>query len=137
MARTDNFRRQHEKMIGIAAEIDGLAAKPIDSAGAAAIRAKLSELVGNLKFHLASEDEVLYPTLLKQPDPRTAETADRFMKEMGRIGATLADLNSKWTAAYIQENRAFKAEWDSMLGALADRIKRENSELYPLADKIA
>lgn len=42
-----------------------------------------------------------------------------------------------WTEGAIRSNAAgFAAETKSLFGALSQRIQRENTELYPLLDKL-
>lgn len=137
MARTDNLRRQHEKLLAKAGEIDALASRAASPAVAQEIRNHLSQLIGTLMVHLAAEDQSLYPELLKSADKETREVARRFSAEMGGVGNAVAEFNRKFTASQIGSSASFAQEWKSLLKVLADRIARENTELYPLADAMS
>ena len=136
MARTTNLRAQHEKLLSDAVAIDKLVSSSNLATSAQDIRLKISSMIGVLQMHLSSEDKVLYPDMVASLNPKTRETAEKFIKEMGRLGETVKDFNNKWTVQYISSNPAFKAEWKTVLNVLGDRVNRENTELYPLADQM-
>jgi hypothetical protein len=132
MGFTDKFRTQHEEILAIAGEITDQLKKKGD---AAALRKQLSNLAGKLNFHLAMEDKALYPRLMLQKDTRTNAMAARFLKEMGGLGHVFSTYNDKWQVSAIRADMpGFAEETRKVFGALAHRISRENSELYPLAD---
>lgn len=135
MSFTDKFREQHDEILELAGQItDKLKAKP----DAAALRKLLSALAGKVNFHLAMEDKALYPRLMKQPDAKTTALAGRFASEMGGLAGVFAAYNAKWQLTAIKTDpEGFTEETRKVFGALAHRIERENSELYPLADKAA
>jgi len=97
----------------------------------------LTELTGKLIVHLAAEDQVLYPQLLKAKNPRTQTMAKRFITEMGSIAQAFKSYVVKWgSPASIQANpEAFVTETKGIISALGERIRKENTQLYPLADQ--
>lgn len=132
MGFTDKFRSQHEEILAIAGEITELLKKKAD---AAVLRKQLSNLAGKLNFHLAMEDKALYPRLMQQKDSRSNAMAAKFLKEMGGLGQVFAAYNDKWQVSAIRADAAgFADETRKVFGALAHRIAREDSDLYPLAD---
>ena len=135
MSFTDKFRNQHEEILAMAGEItDLLKGKP----DVTEVRKLLSNLAGKVNFHLAMEDKALYPRLMQRKGSDTDALAVKFQNEMGGLAQVFANYNSKWQVAAIRSDlAAFTNETRKVFGALAHRISRENTELYPLADKEA
>lgn len=135
MSYTDKFRSQHNEILLAAGEIT----KKLDTAtDAMVLRKLLSNLAGKINFHLAMEDKALYPRLMERKNSSTNLLASKFMQEMGGLGQVFAEYNSKWQASAIRSDPAgFSTETRKVFSALANRIARENSELYPLADNEA
>jgi hemerythrin-like domain-containing protein len=135
MSATANFRKQHAEILEIAKNID--ATLPRLPGGASDVRAQLNSLAAKVNIHLAIEDEALYPRLRAHPDARIQSTANKFTDEMAGIKDAFQKYLKAWTEAAIRANAAaFAAETKSLFGALGQRIKRENTELYPLLDKL-
>jgi len=134
MSFTDKFRAQHDEILTLAQEItDKLKNQPDPGL----LRKLLSNLAGKVNFHLAMEDKALYPRLMQQ-DPQAKAMAARFLKEMGGLAQVFIDYNNKWQVSAIRSDLAgFSEETRKVLGALGHRISRENTELYPLADRTA
>lgn len=142
MARTTGLRRQHDAAMLVVAEM----AMRITLMGTVPTRTEaykltmlLAKLGGVLRIHLAQEDKVLYPRLMRSVDPEVADTARRFVAEMGQIGPAFAAYADTWrfADAIIAEPDRFRAETDVLFAALGDRIERENDVLYPMADRDA
>lgn len=138
MARTDRFRQQHNDLLGIAAQLQNLLDPTALAADASAARTTLSRFIGSLNMHISIEDNVLYPELAAHKDAAVAAIAKKFSVEMKSTAGTVGAYNSKWsTASLIKADPAgFIRDTKGIIAALADRIKRENSELYAAADKI-
>lgn len=102
MGMTDRYRVQHRELIALAGEIRTKLRRDSLPAEAASGRELLSTFASILSLHLAMEDKALYPQL--QADPKTAEIAHRYQRDMGG------------------------------LAALSKRIERENNGLYAAAD---
>lgn len=138
MRRTEQFRKQHEGIVGLVQEIS----KKLDSRtvadNAQEMRLIISKLAGLVKVHLAMEDKALYPSLATSSDPTVTATAKRFMTEMGGISEAFNKYYEKWTTQAIRDQSdAFIRETQRLFNILGQRIERENNELYPLADKLA
>ncbi|HEX2544178.1 MAG TPA: hemerythrin domain-containing protein [Ramlibacter sp.] len=134
MGFTDKFRTQHDEILQLAGEItEQLKRKDMD---AAVVRKQLSNLAGKVNFHLAMEDKALYPRLIERKGTRAETTATKFQTEMGGLAQVFTEYNNKWQLSAIRADAAgFGNETRKVFGALAHRIARETSELYPLADQ--
>lgn len=132
MGFTDKFRVQHDEILAMTREIsDKLKSDP----DAPLIRKLLSNLAGKVNFHLAMEDKALYPRLTQQGDTHAQALATKFMTEMGGLAGVFIAYNNKWQVSAIKSDpEGFAHETRKVFGALANRIQRENTELYPLAD---
>jgi hypothetical protein len=130
---TEKFQVQHNEILVLAKEITQQiqqAAEP------AALRKQLSALAGKLSFHLAMEDRALYPRLTEAKDTRLQDMARQFMAEMGGLAGAFAAYNNKWQVSAIKADPAgFAAETQAVFTALKQRIARENTQLYPLAEQ--
>lgn len=132
MGYTDKFRTQHDEILKAAGDITAQLKGQCD---AAAVRKLLSALAGKVNFHLAMEDQALYPRLMESGDASVKNRAVKFKDEMGGLGKVFTDYNAKWQVSAIRADTAgFANETRKVFGALAKRIERENAELYPLAD---
>jgi hemerythrin-like domain-containing protein len=138
MSRTEKYRKQHQELLGIASQIDKQLRAEQLSKDASSVRGLLSTLFGKLKLHLALEDKALYPELIKDSDATTVATARKFAAEMGSISAVVNGYALKWKSTSAIENApdGFITETKGLFEALANRIKREDNELYALADKL-
>ena len=138
MARTTRFREQHSDLLKVAAELDGLLVESQLAQDATNARRCLSGLLGKLVVHIGTEDKVLYPELRAHKDAAVATLATRFAKEMEGTANAVKAYSDKWPApsAIRQNPKAFIADTKGVLRVLADRIRRENSELYAAADRL-
>ena len=100
----------------------------------AAVRGMLRD---TLVRHLKCEDWALYPRLQTKGEPVLAELAARFVDEMGHIAEAFEAYDSYWTQLRVEADwPGFCAETRAILTALGDRIAREESELYPVAETL-
>lgn len=138
MAHTAELRRQHDAasqaMAGISLQI--LAYRGRDDAYRLTLG--VAQLLGLLRIHLAEEDMYLYPQLINAGDRRTAEMARRFADEMGDIAGRLEEFAMRWSTSAMIDARfdEFRQETRAIFAALETRIRRENQQLYPLADRL-
>ena len=96
MAITDNLKLQHTDLLSIAAQMSELMTPEKLSNDAIEIRKLLSKLSGKLEVHLAMEDKVLYPRLIKHSDDNIRSVAQQFIDQMGGISSTFQQYKSKW-----------------------------------------
>jgi len=133
-----NFRRQHQELGHLASALDEAVNAIDEPEGPQRAKHALAQLTGKLKIHLVMEDGSLYPRLLQAPSAETAQTAQRFMTEMGGLSATYMSYATKWKqpGAIDGHPELFTSETKGILKVLGERIKRENRELYPLAESL-
>lgn len=125
---------QHQDLLAISSRVSrGLDTDSL-RANAAPVRTAVSELAGVLKVHLTMEDRSLYPSLLNHQDPKIHATARNCVDEMGGLFEKLQAFLAKWpNPVAVQQNpEEFVRDLDRILEALAYRIKREESQLFPL-----
>jgi len=138
MSRTINLRRQHDAAVDLvkhlATHLDGPAP---DKMQAYRIGLDLAKLTGLLRIHFAIEDRTLYPYMIASTNAAASGTAAAFQDEMGELGATYSAFAERWNSEAIVTNfPAFRAEARDVFAAPGNRIERENTILYPLADAI-
>jgi hypothetical protein len=138
-SRTRHFRDDHAKFVSLVGKIS----EKLDSADATKAAAfeladLLARLSGALKVHLGMEDRVLYPALVASSDPEVQRLARRFQAEMGSLTEGFGAYVTKWRlpASIEGDPHGFAAETKHVFGALAQRIERENNELYAAADAL-
>lgn len=139
MQKTANFRRQHDDILDLASKISNLLSTESLSKDASQIVILSCKLAGKVKFHLAMEDDSLYPRLLKDTDVNVKSLAQKYISEMGGISKTFTTYLEKWkNAKLIEANTAkFIKETKQLFNVLAKRIERENNELYKAVDNAA
>lgn len=136
MPYTDNFRRQHQEILAVVGEIQARLKPDVVRNDPKALRTLLSALAGKLSIHLAMEDKALYPRMIQADVENSGAMATAFQNEMGSIGQVFSAHNQKWQAGQIgADPGGFVRETQDLFGALGKRIERENSQLYPLADR--
>jgi len=135
--RTQNYRDQHDQLLRIATELAAITQAGKAGTQSDVARRHLSELAGKLNLHLAMEDKSLYPALLSHPDEKVRATAKKFVDEMGGIAAAFTGYLAHWPTpgSIAKAPQDFAKETAGIIKALGDRIQKENTVLYPLADK--
>ncbi|MEZ5690947.1 MAG: hemerythrin domain-containing protein [Rickettsiales bacterium] len=138
MARTDSFKEQHKDMLELVKQITQKLDPSTLADNAVEVRSILSALAGKLLIHLTMEDKNLYPVMLESNNDEAKKTAQSFMDEMGTLAATFKAYTQKWPSPKeIQDNPSgFCDETKALFQAMGQRIGKEESTLYPLADKI-
>ena len=89
-----------------------------------------------LLAHLSLEDKELYPVLRKaaESDDSVKSTLDIFAKDMEEISKTALSFFAKY--AQGGDSLEFAKELGRLLGALKNRIGREEDVLYAQYDKL-
>ena len=136
MSRTQTFRRQHGELQRIAAELTKLALVP--GTPAESIRATLGRFVGKLRVHARMETDALYPRLMTHEDAEIRRRSERLHAELGPLYGLVDEFVERWgTAEAIDQRRIrFRIDLARMLAKLGWRMRRENEELYPMADAL-
>jgi hypothetical protein len=132
------LRQQHSAAEDMAAAILSAIASYRDEYDAVPIARQLGKLNSLLRVHLAYEDAVLYPLLIRSGDGKTAALAHLFAEETGEIAPRFEDFVRRWSGPTAIDAMfdSFREEATMLFAALAARIERENDLLYPLADRV-
>lgn len=136
MAKSDMYRNQHKELLDMVVKITPLLNPQAVKVKSGIIRSALARLAGKISIHLQVEDIVLYS--LMKADPKAKATADRFQREMVDIKTALTGYLGKYATpeAIAANTDGFIADTQGILKALGERIRREESELYPLFDTL-
>jgi hemerythrin-like domain-containing protein len=138
MLYTELYRHQHTEIVRVATTLEKQLVPKQLAENSFETWKTLSDLGGKITVHLAAEDRWLYKQLQSSSDPSVRDTATRFAEEMGHIAQAFKTYEVRWTAvnAIKYEPDKFVAETHGILKVLADRIRREHHDLYPLAEKL-
>jgi iron-sulfur cluster repair protein YtfE (RIC family) len=134
----DSLRQQHAAAEEMAAAILSAISSYRDEYDAVPIARQLGKLNALLRVHLAYEDTVLYPLLIRSGNGQTAALAHLFAEETGAIAPQFEDFVRRWSGptAIQAMFESFREEATMLFAALAARIERENDLLYPLAERV-
>lgn len=134
MSNIDNLRRQHEEIYKVVEELKKLISKPDLENAAIDIAQKINLLTGKLIIHLGTEDEFLYPKLLKSENKEVKNLAKAYVEEMGNINSKFNEYKSKYnTKSKILENiNEIISDTKKILQILEGRMKKEDFNLYTM-----
>jgi hypothetical protein len=136
MPNLDKLRREHARLIDVVQRLARFVMQPRPPEAVELFKVR-NELTSTLIGHLKTEDWLLYPRLLANPDPTVAGIALAFSDEMGGLADKYVAHTNKWNANSIAADwGTYCAETRGILGALTNRIMRENGELYPLLESL-
>ncbi|CAN5215395.1 hypothetical protein BH10PSE1_BH10PSE1_32550 [soil metagenome] len=137
MFSLDDLKRQHREIMLRATDLRGLGDMIKTRDDALEARAGIEGIDRMLIEHLTIEDDNLYPALLNCGDRGLAVLAADCAEEMGGILGAWVAYRDQWTAGAIMvDPKRFSAATAGVIGALALRVERENSELYPAMDAV-
>jgi hemerythrin superfamily protein len=97
---------------------------------------KIGQLSGTLVLHLKSEDEFLYPSLMRSKKESLRKIAGEFNHEMG----TLAEVFMEYKRTYMlasnikMDPQKFSVDTRNVLMALKKRLDNEDGKLYPIVE---
>lgn len=136
--KTDRYRKHHEELFKVMGEIQKHLSPEKVLHESHEIRKQLTILAGIVRIHLAFEDQALYPALLNSDNTAVSSMAKKFMDEMSSIHAAFeAYLEKFYSSKAIRDNAdSFISETKDLFKVLGARIERENTDFYPLIDKL-
>lgn len=136
--KTENFRKQHNELLALVGKIQSqLVSSKSIAENSSVLRNHLTSLLGKVQVHLAMEDNSLYPKLVNGVDVILAKMAEEFQTEMGNLRQVFIEFIQTWTATKINEQpEAFKEQATKVFDLLAQRIERENNQLYARYDQL-
>lgn len=136
MSKMKPYRQQHADIIAAALELE----RHLDAGrlltDASHAKKLLALLAEKMTLHLAAENSHLYPDLARSGNEQLKRLAAKFAQEMGPITKAFTNYVAGWPtpSAIKGDPNAFNAETRNILAVLRARLKRENQELYALAD---
>lgn len=139
MEKTLRFRKQHDEITKLADDLVCYLKPELLQTEAKAARLILSKLAGVLNMHLAAEDNVLYPNLLKIENEQVRTMAQKYIEEMSNLKESFGKYLKKWPSSLSLQNNPedFIIETEQILLLLRQRIQRENNELYYIVDRLS
>lgn len=129
------LHQEHRAIVRIASDLIGVSREVRDRDDANDARFLIEQLDRVLGLHLELEDRALYPALLGSSDARVVEIAKDCAEDMGGLADAWCDYQRQWPAEMIYRNAdRFAAASRVLMEAVAQRVDREERELYPLAE---
>ena len=137
MIETDIYRRQHNDLLKVSEQVLEYMDASMLRRNLSGLHSLLNNLSGKLNVHLAMEDESFFPRLLEHEDLRVRTLIKDYMSEMGTMSEKFKLYMNTWklSQSIMDDPQEFIRQTEYLLGALKNRIERENAELYPLAEK--
>ena len=135
MNNLDILKKQHGEVLTMIQNIEALS-KPGLEAKVSEIAYNINALSGKLKMHLMSEDQFLYPALMKSGDTTVRDTAQDFNKEMGNLPSSFNSFIQQYNTPIkiTQHRNSFAADSKNIFRLITERIHNEDEKLYPLID---
>lgn len=131
------FRQQHARILKLGTRLGEQAGAANDPSAVTDVLATLEAFTAELVEHLEQEDGHLYPAMMASDDADLSALAARYRAEMGGITDLFHLYRRRWTAQTIQADPPrFARETGLFLEGLIDRVRRENEDLYPAAEKM-
>jgi len=132
---TTSLRQQHA---GILEAMDALT-RSLGSLpeGSDAVLAELSDLAHKLSDHWEMESLSLYPHIADYPDTRVRLVAGSIKRRCEGLEARLASLRSRWSTSdsIAERHAAFTADALPLFYAVRNRIRSEDTDLFPLLEQ--
>jgi hypothetical protein len=138
MRHTDLYRHQHAVIAELVRKLEQNLTTAKLQENTSEVWRTLAELSGQIIVHLSGEDRWLYPELRGCGDAHAAAMATKFAEEMGHINEGFKAYATRWLMpnAILDAPEAFIAETRDVARTLHDRMRREHTELYELADRL-
>jgi len=131
------LNEQHSKLVIISSRFAALLVEDNLLNNISEIEVLLSSMTDELTAHLFTEDKLLYPFLEKSDNKKIVETTQVFRSSMGGLKQSYTEYIKRWPKEKIIGSPAlFIQETREILSALHDRIKKEESQLFPLVAEV-
>jgi len=133
----DKFKQEHVAILSAIDQLRELARSGV-APQSQAIAEQIVAMSGLIKLHLAVEQRVLYPAVQACGVASVARLGRQYENDMQGIAGDYLAFAGRWnTAARLaQEPDAFRSEANLVLHALYQRMRREDTELYPAVEAI-
>jgi len=129
-ALTEELKSEHATLVKILGEVKEIGVTSEEG------QDKLMTARDGLLAHLGKEDEKLYPTLKERSasDDNLKNLLDTFAKDMDEISKVALGFFDKYQDGGSPIE--FAKDFGALYGALANRIRKEESILYAEYDKV-
>ncbi len=133
----ERFKQQHIDILQRIDALRSLVRKGIET-NAGFIAQQVHELGTVVKLHLAIEDRILYPAAVRAEDAHIAAMAETYQHEMKGIANAYIRFTLKWSDAgkVAAEPDGFRADANTVLKDVYQRMQRENHEFYPAIESM-
>ena len=124
------LKSEHEMLVKVLGEVKEIGVSSEEGRG------KLMAAKDGLLAHLAKEDEHLYPQLKERAmtDANLKSMLDTFARDMDSISAAALAFFDKYQDG--GSGIEFAKDFGALYGALGNRIRKEETILYPEFDKL-
>jgi hemerythrin-like domain-containing protein len=139
MGALDHLRRQHRELLHLAKEVAPCLQAGRSGHDVTAIRLKLAAFVRKLGVHLSLEDRFIYERLLRHSDKAVSSKAAEHQREVHSLRARVSQYAQEWISIGLAEDDAppkFIDDTKALFELISTRFALENTELYPLVDRI-
>ena len=127
------LRNQHRELSVIARQLMLAVQNDSVQQSVGAVRWQLAR---QLMSHLALEDRIFYPAMLRLADEQARSATMRLQAEIGTLAQDFSAYMYRWSDDRVaREWPQFCAETREILAALAARMGQEERLLYPLAER--
>ena len=133
----ERFKRQHVEILQRIDALRTLVHAGIDK-HAAEIARHVHELGTVVKLHLAIEDRILYPAAQGADNTQIAAMAKAYQEEMTGIATPYIRFTNQWSdaARVAASPEDFRAQANTVLKNVYQRMQRENHEFYPALESM-
>lgn len=133
----DKFKSQHVEILSRIASLRKLTHAGIEE-NAPEIARELISMSTIVKGHLAIEDRILYPSLLKDEGAAMAAMSKTYREEMKGIASAYIAFARHWStpAQLFADPQKFRDEANTVLKTVHRRIVKENTEFYPAIEAL-
>ena len=127
------LRDQHARIV----ELSGQLARAVASPQPVTVSTIRWRLARELIAHLTLEDARFYPWARAQADAELQQCADEYQATMGGLATTFKTYIAEWDEARMASDwPGFRRETGMLLEEIGRRMHREETVLYPLAERV-
>lgn len=133
----DRFKDHHVRIIEGINTLRRLTREGIEDR-AVDIAHELKALSQVVTQHLAIEDRILYPSLERSGDEHLAAMSRTYQNDMQGIASAFITFSRRWSHAtqLVHEPEEFRAQANTVLRDVYERMLRENREFYPAVEAL-
>lgn len=130
----DLLKKQHTMIRQLVSEIETQILAGDVVALAFDLSLKIGKLSGLLVLHLKSEDEYLYPSLMRSTNETIRRTAEEYNREMGTLAQEFMEYKRTYMLAsnIKADSQMFTSKSQIVISAIKKRLDKEDRKLYPL-----